>query len=263
MINRVLNVLRCSHPFSSVMATCAGIIISSKLLDSNLEITYLACIFLLAQFITGIMNDYLDFHKDQTYQPSKPAVRLQIPRDDLKYGIIICLILLLLLSILVLPLLGVLLVTFGLLTAQSYNFGLKYSILSGFIFAGSFGLMLLIPVVYLMDGFPFSLVFLISGGSIGFILHLANANLDLNVDRQLGSHSLAVTLGESRINYLVIGLFVVIDLLNQYYPILLLSILFILVFSTSQRNDTHKIRELGYYSCTVFSLFLLYLIPIN
>ena len=213
-----------------------------------------------------MLNDYLDLEHDRIYQPNKILVRGDLSPSELKYAILIFASLILILTVIIFPLRVILLIICGTILAQLYNFGLKDTPFSLVVFSASFGMMaflpfLLRPSCYLCDVSP---LFLIAGGIITTVLHIANCQIDIETDTSRGSHNFVITLGKSYITILLIILLLILSVMYWgFILVVLLEIVAIgLVILELNKPVSIKQRELIYYVAILCNLVVFIRIPI-
>jgi len=257
---------KASHPFSAIMASIVIIIFSSKLeIPLSLAIPLIVDIMLI-QFLTGMINDYLDADSDSQFQPEKPLVRGMLSKNILRRTIIILFGAILLVTFIYFPLKVIMIIFGGLFFAQTYNFGLKDTPLSIMAFDISFGIMAILPfILSRLNIFDMSLQFLLSGGIIASILHISNSLIDFHTDQQRGSNSFVQWLNLVKLRYLVIIMELIltfISITSAYFWIMIginviATILLLMMLSSKVRDK----REDLYYVIVLLYLFYLWVLP--
>ncbi len=226
----------------------------------------LGFLFFLAQFLTGIVNDYLDFESDLLFQPQKIASRGKIRKEEIFTFIKITTFSLIVISIILMPLDIVIIILFGTILAQSYNLKFKDTPLSGFIFVISFGLMALVPYIieygYVLSDSPNR--FIITGLILAIIAHIVNDLVDYEIDIQRQSQSMVVSLGRSFSILLVILLAIILVIVQKFSLVsILLIMIIVLILIAGIKHPIYKFREIVYYIVAIVSLILLYIIPVS
>lgn len=260
------NIFKTSHPFSAIMGTLTGIIIAWKFDLPDVKILQLGLVFLLAQFLTGILNDYVDFDSDIKFQPLKITSRGGITKSEIEPVIVMSSIVLILLTFILLPWDIGILILLGTLAAQAYNLQLKDTPVSAVIFVLSFGLMgissYILKFGYDFDDIP--LYFFGSGLILAIVAHIVNDLVDYEIDIQRKSKSMTVLFGRKTsmiIIFISLGLLVILQnfsLMTVGYVIFLDILIYVGI-----RQQNYKMREGVYYIVGIVSLFLLYLIPVK
>jgi 4-hydroxybenzoate polyprenyltransferase len=248
------------------MGTFTGVVITFKFTNSSNLAIQLGIIFFLAQFLTGIVNDYVDFESDSQFQPQKITSKGKIKEEEIFIFIKITAILLFVVSIFLLPLGIVLVILFGTLMAQSYNLKFKDTPLSGLIFVISFGLMALVPYIieygYTLSDAPIR--FIITGLILAIIAHVVNDLVDYEIDLKRQSNSMTVSLGRSVSISLTILLAIILIIVQKFSLVsIILILIIVLVLITGIKHPRYKLREIVYYLTAVLSLILLYIIPVK
>lgn len=260
------NIWKTSHPFSALMGTMTGVILSFKFSNSESVVIKLGIIFFLAQFLTGIVNDYVDFESDAIYQPLKISSRGKIEKEEISTYIKINIALLLIISPILMSLDIVLIIIFGVVMSQSYNLKFKDTPLSGFIFVSSFGLMAVIPYVleygYTLSNLPIR--FIITGLILAVIAHIINDLVDYEIDILRQSKSMTVTLGRPiSINSIIVLLFILFLILGFQIILMIFILIVVLVLKAGIKHSSYRIREFVYYTVAILSLLVLYNAPVN
>jgi 4-hydroxybenzoate polyprenyltransferase len=265
-IKRRIAVIKASHPFSVVMASFAGGIISWKVIGWDFLVIKILLVIVLAQFLTGFVNDYLDYSSDLLYQPTKPTVRNLVNLKDLRLAIQLSIFLLSIASIAFFPLLGIVIVIAGVLVAHSYNMGLKDTPYSALIFVVSFGLMAALPFFVTdsleLDNLPLRFIF--SGLLISLSIHLTNDLVDYETDKARQAKPLTVVLGQNNTILTIIVLAIVFALV-QIDTLILIILQFGASFAVwfGIKTSSYQGREIVYYIVASLHVFTLYLLPLE
>src|SRR5215467_760835 len=222
------------------------------------------------QVSIAFINDYCDRERDAVSKPSKPIVRgLVHPREALFAGVVLILVMLLLL----IPLnpLALLISLLYLALGQGYNFGLKSTPFSGFVFA------LMIPLIplYAFAGVgyvaPFVIWLIPVAALLGVVVNLANSLPDIEEDAETNARTLAVVLGV-RSSYIVcsvlillsallIAIFTVVRLVPANMLIIVPTLLFtclapVLAFWYFGPQKPARMRKAYFYSIVLICMIL-------
>lgn len=265
-LSRNVNIFKTSHPFSALLGTLTGVIIAWKFNLPEITILKLGIVFLLAQFLTGILNDYLDYESDIKFQPLKITSRGGITKEEIKPFIILISILLFLVTFIFLPWDIGLLILLGTLSAQAYNFRLKDTPLSGIIFVMSFGLMgissYIIKYGYNLNDVPN--IFIVSGLMLAIVAHIVNDLVDYELDIERKSNSMTIFLGKPISINIIFGSLLIFLILQEFnFLTLVLVILIDITVHFGIKQPNYKLREIVYYMVGILSIILLYIIPVK
>lgn len=261
-----INIFKTSHPFSAILGTLTGGIIAWKFNLPGEVILKLGLIFFLAQILTGILNDYLDYDSDLKFQPLKITSRGGITKEEIFPFIILSAVLLLLFTFIFLPLNVGLLIVVGTLSAQMYNVRLKDTPLSGIIFIISFGFMGISSYI-IKYGYNFSKIpnyFIASGLMLAIVAHIVNDLVDYEIDIDRNSNSMTIFFGRQVSIFIIFGSLLLFLILQEFDLIMLGVIIFIdILVYLGIRQPNYRLREFVYYIVGIVSLFLLYMIPVK
>ncbi|MHA2169784.1 MAG: UbiA family prenyltransferase [Candidatus Kariarchaeaceae archaeon] len=259
-----MSVIKASHPFSVLMASVTGGIISWKAESDYVFVSKITLIIVLAQLLTGFVNDYLDYPSDVIYQASKPVVQKVVKIGDLRQAIWIILSVLVICSILILPLRGIVVVFCGVFIASLYNLGLKDTPFSTLVFAIAFGLMGALPFVTLNRYDPWPFQFIMSGAVIAISIQLTNDLVDIDADTKRGAKPLTVVLGQN-ITQTIIIILTLTFMIIQIDQLLAVMIEFfaLMALLAGFRYSSFKIRETVYYIVAISHVVSIYLIPLS
>lgn len=248
------------------MGTLTGVMLAWKFALPNEKILQLGLVFLLAQFLTGILNDYLDYDSDLKYQSLKITSRGGINKEEIKPFIILIAVLLPLVTFLILPWDIGLLIILGTISAQAYNFRLKDTPISGLIFVISFGLMAISSYIlkygYILTNVPY--FFFASGLILALVAYIVNDLVDYEIDIERQSNSMTILFGR-QVSIFTIFLSLLIFLVLQNFNLILVGIVILLdiLVYAGIRQTNYKLREMVYYIVGLLSLIILYMIPVQ
>ncbi|MCE7735552.1 MAG: UbiA family prenyltransferase [Candidatus Heimdallarchaeota archaeon] len=266
MLSVNANIFKTSHPFSAILGTLTGGIIAWKFDLPEITILKLGLIFLLAQFLTGILNDYLDYESDLEYQPLKITSRGGITKEEIEPFIILIAIVLLFFTFIFLPWDVGLLIIVGTFSAQMYNIRLKDTPVSGIIFIISFGFMGISSYI-IKYGYNFSKIpnyFIVSGLMLAIVAHIVNDLVDYEIDIDRKSNSMTIFFGRQVSIFILFGSLLLFLILQEFDLLMLWIVIFIdILVYLGIRQPNYKLREFVYYIVGMVSLILLYMIPVK
>jgi 4-hydroxybenzoate polyprenyltransferase len=187
--------LRSSHPVPAAGVTLVAILLGVAVGLEPWRVAVLGAAFALNQLSVGLSNDWIDADRDRAAGRTDKPVALGQVSVPLVRGVAIASAVAS--AIVALPLgpaaAGVHLIV--LISAWSYNAGLKNSAASAVPYLVSFGLLPLVATLALPDPAPAAWWAMSAGALLGLAAHLANVIPDLDDDRRTGIRGLPHRLG--------------------------------------------------------------------
>lgn len=190
-----------SHPGPAVAVTAIAVILGLALGFDAVRATLLGLAVLAGQFSIGWSNDWIDTARDRVLaRQDKPIVAGLISPEAVCAGAFIALAASIMLSFALGIAAGITNVVF-VVSAWSYNVGLKATVWSWLPYAVSFGLLPLVAS-FAMPHPAWVLPWVVAAGALlGVAAHFANVLPDLEGDRRTGIRGLPHRLGKQRSGY--------------------------------------------------------------
>jgi 4-hydroxybenzoate polyprenyltransferase len=184
-----------THPIPGIAVTVITLVLCLTVGLDGLRTTILTVAILANQLSVGWSNDWIDAERDrEASRTDKPVARGDISVEAVRIAAFVSAAIAIALPFLLNPAVGIAHAIF-VISAWSYNAGLKNTVISVVPYVVSFGLLPVLIGLALPDPAPVAWWAVVAGATIGIAAHFANVLPDLADDDRTGVRGLPHRLG--------------------------------------------------------------------